>query len=123
MKLKRLMTAGIALLAFCQSAYSVTELDGVAVIVNDGVVLKSEVNSLVNRVKNRAEESGQALPSETALKRQAIDKLINQTLLLQMGERIGLRISDAQLDQTLTQMAKEQGATLDQMRQSLGSLW
>ena len=119
MKLKRLMTAGIALLAFCQSAYSVTELDGVAVIVNDGVVLKSEVNSLVNRVKNRAEESGQALPSETALKRQAIDKLINQTLLLQMGERIGLRISDAQLDQTLTQMAKEQGATLDQMRQSL----
>jgi peptidyl-prolyl cis-trans isomerase SurA len=119
MKLKRLMTTGVALLAFCQSAMSMTELDSVAVIVNDGVVLKSEVDSLVNRVKNRAEESGQALPSEAALKRQAIDKLIDQVLLLQMAERIGLRISDAQLDQTLNQMAAEQGGTLDDMRRSL----
>ena len=119
MKLKRLMTAGVALLAFCQSAYSQTVLDSVAVKVNDGVVLQSEVNALVNRVTNRAKESGQELPSETALRRQAIDKLIDQTLLLQMGERIGLRISDAQLDQTLTQMAAEQGATLDDMRRSL----
>lgn len=121
MKLKRLKTAGIALLAFCQSAYSVTELDSVAVVVNDSVILKSEVNTLVNRVKNNAKESGQSLPSDTALKRQAIDKLINQTLLLQMGERIGLRISDAQLDQTLTQMAQEQGASLDDMRRSIES--
>ncbi|MFY8350239.1 peptidylprolyl isomerase SurA [Pseudoalteromonas sp. SSM20] len=119
MKLKRLMTAGVALLAFCQSAYSQTVLDSVAVKVNDGVVLQSEVDALVNRVTNRAKESGQELPSETALRRQAIDKLIDQTLLLQMGERIGLRISDAQLDQTLTQMAAEQGATLDDMRRSL----
>lgn len=119
MKLKRLMTAGVALLAFCQSAYSQTVLDSVAVKVNDGVVLQSEVDALVNRVTNRAKESGQELPSETALRRQAIDKLIDQTLLLQMGERIGLRISDAQLDQTLTQMAAEQGASLDDMRRSL----
>lgn len=119
MKLKRLMTAGVALLIFCQSAYSVTELDSVAVKVNDGVILQSEVNALVNRVKNRAKEAGQELPSETALRRQAIDKLIDQTLLLQMGERIGLRISDAQLDQTLSQMAQEQGATLDDMRRSI----
>jgi peptidyl-prolyl cis-trans isomerase SurA len=119
MKLKRLMTAGVALLAFCQSAYSQTVLDSVAVKVNDGVVLQSEVDALVNRVTNRAKDSGQELPSETALRRQAIDKLIDQTLLLQMGERIGLRISDAQLDQTLTQMAAEQGATLDDMRRSL----
>lgn len=119
MKLKRLMTAGVALLAFCQSAYSLTELDSVAVKVNDGVILQSEVDALVNRVKNRAKDSGQELPSETALRRQAIDKLIDQALLLQMGERIGLRISDAQLDQTLSQMAREQGATLDDMRRSL----
>lgn len=119
MKLKRLVTAGIALLAISYNVQSATELDKVAVKVNNGIILQSEVDALVNRVKTRAEDSGQELPSEAALQRQAIDKLINQVLLLQMAERIGLRISDAQLDQTLSQMAREQGATLDDLRQTV----
>lgn len=122
MKLKPLFMASLGLLALCQSQFVNAEriaLDQVAVKVNDGVILESEINNLVNRVTTKAKESGQTLPSGKALRRQAIDKLINQTLMLQMGERMGLVISDGQLDQTLNQMAKEQGGTIDDLRRTI----
>lgn len=95
------------------------EIDKVVVKVNNGVVLQSQINTLINRVKTQAKQSGQSLPSDSAIESQAIEKLIEQTLLLQMAERMGLRIPDAQLDQTLEQMAKEQGGTLDDLRRTV----
>ncbi len=122
MKLKSLLLASIAFMALCHvntANAKRVELDKVAVKVNNGVILDSEIQVLIDRVKNTAKESGQKLPSDKALRRQAIDKLIQQTLLLQTAGRMGLVISDGQLDQTLNQIAKEQGSTLDQLRQSV----
>ena len=48
-----------------------------------------------------------------------MDKLINDALLSQMGQRMGIQISDAQLDQTLNNMAKEDKLTLAQFRQQV----
>ena len=50
-----------------------------------------------------------------------MERLINQELLMQMAERMGLQISDAQLDQTLMQMAKEQGGSLADLRKTIES--
>ncbi len=95
------------------------ELDKVIAIVNSGVVLQSEVNNIIDRVKIRAKAESQTLPSDAALRAQAIDRLINQALLLQMADRMGLKISDAQLDQTLMQMAKEQGGSIEDLRKTI----
>ena len=48
-----------------------------------------------------------------------MDKLINDSLLSQMGQRMGIQISDAQLDQTLNNMAKDDKMTLAQFRQKV----
>ncbi len=124
MNLKHVFTQGVlaSVLALGLSAGALAEpkeIDRVVAIVNQDVVLQSEVDVIVNRVKSQAAEQSQTLPSDKALTIQAIEKLINQTLLLQMGERMGLKISDAQLDQTLAAMASEQGATLADMRRSI----
>lgn len=94
-------------------------LDKVAVIVNNGVVLESEISDLITSVKKQAEDSNQSLPSDRALRTQVIDKLINDNLILQLGERMGVQVSDAQLDETLSNMAKENNLTLEQFRQSV----
>jgi peptidyl-prolyl cis-trans isomerase SurA len=94
-------------------------LDRVTAIVNSGVVLESEVQDLINTVKQRAEKQGQDLPSDKALRTQAMEKLISDSLMLQLGERMGIKISDAQLDQTIANMAKENNMTLEQLRESL----
>ena len=91
-------------------------LDRVAAIVNGGVVLESEVEDLLANIKRQAKKNNQALPSDKALRIQVMDKLINDSLLSQMGERMGIQISDAQLDQTLNNMAQKDNLSLAQFR-------
>jgi len=95
------------------------QLDRVAAIVNSGVVLESEVKSLLESIKQQAIKSNQSLPSNKALRTQVMDKLINDSLTLQIGERMGVQVSDAQLDQTIANMAEENKLTLSQFRQAI----
>jgi peptidyl-prolyl cis-trans isomerase SurA len=94
-------------------------LDRVAAIVNGGVVLESEVNDLIKNIKLQAKANNQKLPSDTALRIQVMDKLINDSLLGQIGQRMGIQISDAQLDQTINNMATEDKISLAEFRQNV----
>ena len=95
------------------------ELDRIAAIVNTGVVLESDVQDLIKSVKLQAEKANQSLPSDNALRTQVMDKLINDSLITQIGERMGVQVSDAMLDETLTNMARDNNLSLEQFRQSL----
>lgn len=91
-------------------------LDRVAVIVNEGVVLESEVNQLLKQVKDNAARSGAELPADKVLRIQAMDRLILTELQKQMAQRMGITISDAQLEQTLTRIANDQDLSVDELR-------
>lgn len=109
----------IGLLSFSKILLAQQLLDKVAVIVDQGVVLESEIKQLVDNVKTNALQQGQALPSDAALRRQAIERLISDSLQAQMAERMGIQISDPQLDQTIKNMTEGQGSTLEALRQEL----
>lgn len=98
-----------------------TMLDSVAVIVDQGVVLESEVITLVDDVKRNALANNQSLPSDRALRTQAIERLIMKSLQMQRAEKMGIRISDPQLDQTIQNIAANQGATLEDLRAQVAS--
>jgi len=95
------------------------ELDRVAAVVDSGVVLESEVQDLIKTITTRAQTNNQDLPSDNAIRIQVIDKLINDSLILQIGERMGVQVGDAQLDETLTGMAGENNLSLDGFRQAI----
>ncbi|MFT5559927.1 MAG: peptidyl-prolyl cis-trans isomerase SurA, partial [Sphingobacteriales bacterium] len=59
------------------------------------------------------------LPSGDKLSKQILDKLITDRLQLQIAQRIGLRINDAQLQQTIQQIAQEEGLTSEQLQEKL----
>jgi len=120
MNLKKLLTSAVLSVSLCQSAMAApVEIDKVIGVVNEGVILKSEVDTIINRVKKQAEEQGQQLPKDETLRVQAVERLVNQALMMQMAERMGLQISDSQLDQTLANMAKEQGGTIADLRRTI----
>jgi len=120
MNLKKLLITATLTLSLCQSVLAKpVEIDKVVGIVNQGVILQSEVDTIVNRVKAQAKEQGQELPSDDTLRIQAMERLVNQTLMMQLAERMGLEISDSQLDQTLMSMAKEQGGTIADLRRTI----
>jgi len=91
-------------------------LDKVSVIVDQGVILESEISELVNAVKQGAVAEGQALPSDRALRTQAIERLILKSLQMQMAERMGIQISDPQLEQTIGNIAQRDNISIDELR-------
>ncbi|MGO3300469.1 MAG: peptidylprolyl isomerase SurA [Pseudoalteromonas sp.] len=120
MNLKKLLVTATLAIGLCQSVLAKpVEIDKVVGVVNQGVILKSEVATIVNRVKAQAKEQNQELPSDDTLRIQAMERLVNQTLMMQLAERMGLEISDSQLDQTLMSMAKEQGGTIADLRRTI----
>ena len=119
-RIKALLLASSLIITTMTSVQAKEELlDRVAAIVDSGVVLESEVNDLLVNIKQQSKKNNQSLPSDKALRIQVMDKLINDSLLSQLGQRMGIQISDAQLDQTLNNMAKEDKLTLAQFRQQV----
>lgn len=120
--LKLLLLSSVMMLNSTQNVLAEeVVLDRVAAVVNDGVVLESEVKDLINSITLQAKKNNQSLPSARTLRTQVMDKLINDSIIAQLGERMGVQISDAQLDQTLTNMAQENGQSLEIFREMLVS--
>lgn len=118
----KLLKIVLAVSLFCSASISQAEvraLDRVAIIVNDGVILKSEIDELINNVKNNAKNGTSVLPNDRVLATQASERLITNLLKKQMAERISMRIGDPQLDETINNIAKEQKFTLSQLKEQL----
>ena len=111
-----LLTSAFAITSFFPVQAQQVELDRVSAIVNSGVILESEIKDLIATIKVQAKKKNQDLPSDKALRTQVTEKLINDNIITQLGERMGVQVSDAQLDETLTNMAKDDKLTLDQFR-------
>ncbi|GAA0859143.1 peptidylprolyl isomerase SurA [Aliiglaciecola litoralis] len=105
-----------SMLVFSSVAQQVS-LDRVAVIVDQGVILESEINTLVTQVKRNAIANNQTLPSDRALRTQAIERLVTDSLQTQMAEKMGIQISDPQLDQTIANIAANNNLGMDEFRQ------
>ncbi len=94
-------------------------VDKVAAVVNNGVVLESDVDGLMQSVKLNAGQAGQQLPDDATLRHQILERLIMDQIVLQMGQKMGVKVSDDQLDQAIANIAKQNNMTMDQMRSRL----
>ncbi len=92
-------------------------LDGVAAIVNDGVVLKSQFEKQLAAVTKRAEDQNMQLPPEKVLREQILERLIVVEIQMQRAKRIGLldQISDQYINVSIQRIADQNGIPFDQM--------
>ncbi|HFG1862577.1 TPA: peptidylprolyl isomerase SurA [Vibrio cholerae] len=91
------------------------QLDSVAVIVNSGVILQSDVDSALKTIKANAKQNKQPLPQETVLREQVLEKLIIDTLQQQEADRIGVKIGDNRLNEAIKEIAKNNQQTQEQL--------
>ena len=89
-------------------------LDRIAVIVDDGVLMESQIDFALSEIIKRYDQQNIPKPSMEILKEQTIEKLIIDELQLQMAERAGIRISDTELNNTIARIASSNGMTLEQ---------
>jgi len=90
-------------------------LDGIAAIVNEGVVLKSQFMEQMATISKRAEEQELPLPPAQVLEEQVLERLILSEIQLQRAERIGLQVSDAMLNESITRIAEQNGGRFEDM--------
>ncbi len=94
-------------------------LDQVVAIVEDDVIMASELRERVASVKTNLQAAGVDMPPEDEIIRETLDRLILESIQLQMGQRVGVRITDAQLNDALQRIASQNGLTLEQFRSAL----
>ncbi|EHP6681614.1 peptidylprolyl isomerase SurA [Salmonella enterica] len=118
MKNWKKLLLGIAMIA--NTSFAAPQVvDKVAAVVNNGVVLESDVDGLMQSVKLNAGQAGQQLPDDATLRHQILERLIMDQIILQMGQKMGVKITDEQLDQAIANIAKQNNMTMDQMRSRL----
>ncbi|MBS9877740.1 peptidylprolyl isomerase SurA [Vibrio sp. 665] len=105
----------------CGAVAAPVEIDKVAVIVNDGVVLQSDIETAMKTLQANARQSGKSLPSTSVLKEQVVEKLIIDTLQGQEADRIGVRIDDNRLNQAIAEIARNNEQSVEQLTASVES--
>ena len=95
-------------------------LDEIAAIVDDDVITVSEVKERAEAIYAQAKDPSQ-LPPDEILTEQIVERLIVESLQLQMARRAGVRISDAELNEAMTRIAGQNQLSLAQFREALAS--
>ena len=94
-------------------------LDRIAAIVNDGVVLTSELDTQIQSVSQRLEAQHLELPPQNVLRQQVLDRLVLQEIELQRATHVGIKVSDDTLNAALEDVAKRNSLTLSQLPEAL----
>tara|TARA_B100000700_G_scaffold70289_1_gene77874 strand:+ start:39 stop:1277 length:1239 start_codon:yes stop_codon:yes gene_type:complete len=89
-------------------------LDRVAVIVDDGVIMESQIEDTLVDIKKSYEEQNLPLPPMDVLLEQITERLIIEELQLQLADRAGVKISDAELNVTFERLASNNSMTLEE---------
>lgn len=95
------------------------QLDRIVAVVNEDIIMKSELDLRTQLITEQIEGQGVQLPPRDILRQQVLDRLIIDSLQLQVAENQGLRISDRQLNETLEAIAAQNGMSLAQFREAL----
>jgi len=113
--------AALMLLTLPLTQVSAEILDRVAAVVNEDVVLESELEQRLALVRQQISARGgeTRLPPEDVLRQQVLDRLILESIQTQIAEQQGIRVSDRQLNDALDRIAQQNNMTLGQFREAL----
>lgn len=90
-------------------------LDGIAAVVNEGVVLKSELSRQTQIIAERARQQDLQLPPPSVLREQVLERLILEEIQMQRAERIGIQISDQMLNEAIARVAADNNVPFEQL--------
>lgn len=105
-----------ALLWLSPATAELDSLDAIVAIVDESVITRRELENRIRLVRTDFERSQRRLPDEDTLRRQVLEVLINESLLLQEAQRRGIRITDSQLNQTMQRVARQNNLSLSDFR-------
>ena len=103
--------------AFAQDADPVRQpIDEIVAVVDEEVIRRSELESAIAGVVQQVQARGERLPPRSVLEEQVLERLIMNQIQIQRAEQTGIRVSDQDVDRALSDLARQNGLTLTQLR-------
>jgi peptidyl-prolyl cis-trans isomerase SurA len=102
-------------------ASQTTQVDRIVAVVDDDVILKSELDQAERNIKTQYVGHEAQLPPEDVLQKQVLDRLVLARLQLARAAQAGVKVSDGELDAAVQQMAVQNKMTLAQMQQRVAA--
>jgi peptidyl-prolyl cis-trans isomerase SurA len=96
-------------------------LDRIVAVVNEGVVLQSELDLQAREIEERLHAQKVALPPENVLRQQVLDRLVLEEIQQQHADRAGIKVTDEQVNGAMQDIAKRQNLTLEQLPEKLAA--
>lgn len=117
MKLIFLLSSLVLMLS--ANAGTAESLNRVVALVNDDVILESELTDRETMIVEQLRQQQAQLPARATLRKQVLDRLVLENLQLQLAERSGIRVDDETLNANLRNLAKQNDMSLTQFREVL----
>ena len=96
-------------------------LDHVVAIVNDGVVLQSQLDGQIDEITGRLRDQKAQMPPADVIRQQVLERLVLQEIQFQRAQHLGVQVSDEMLNEALRDVAKRNGLPFEQMPDALAS--
>lgn len=114
---KRLLATALLLTPLC--AQALEPINSVAAVVNDGIVMASEVDRRVAQITQQLQARQANMPPADVLRSQVLEQLIIESLQQQVANKQGIRVSDQELNQAMQRVAQQNNLSLPQFREAV----
>ena len=110
----------LVLILFSQTLFSKIDfIDRIAIIVDNGIIMESEVNNAIDEALTNLRNANAQIPPKEFLFQSIVERLIMDEILLQKAENFGIRISDQELNETLSNIAEDEGLSIQEFKDKL----
>jgi peptidyl-prolyl cis-trans isomerase SurA len=96
-------------------------VDSIAAVVDEDVILRSELDTAVSNITAQFAAHPEQLPPRDILEKQVLDRLVMMRLQIVRAQDSGIRVSDAELEQAAATIARNNNMTMDQLRERLAA--
>jgi len=98
---------------------AISNVDRIIAVVNEDVILESELNNRLRTVKGQLQQRNTKAPPDDVLRRQVLERLVISHLQLQVAERTGIRVDDKSLNASVRGIANQNGMSLSEFRAAI----
>ena len=101
------------------AASSAKVIDSIAVVVNDDVITRNEIEARTHSVEGRMKASNAPIPDAADLQRQVVEAMIVERAQQQLAKEMGIKTDDQQLDRAIGRIAEQQKMSVQDLRKQM----
>jgi peptidyl-prolyl cis-trans isomerase SurA len=106
-------------LALSAQSNEIVKMDRIIAVVDQNVITEQELADRVRTVSAQLEKQGTELPPQNVLEKQILERLISDSLQLQLAAQTGVKVDDTQLDKTIARIAEQNKISLEEFKSAL----